>query len=121
VDVPSSGETHVYITKPTKFGGNDRFLYFRETLELLQDDKDFINKLSQDKWNEVMSKCALELARSRVEFNIEGNRPNVKFHLTKLVPITATMTDATMIDAIDDVVRSGAATFETFSLAARNK
>jgi hypothetical protein len=91
-----------------------RYLAFHEELMSGPEQQKLMAKIPDATMEQTIHECILELARSKVEFGIKGRKPDLAFFITRKIPITASMTDYSIFEAISDVEHSSLAVNEAF-------
>jgi hypothetical protein len=80
----------------------ESYIQFQANVTVSKDHRDLLAKLSKDQQDRVVQETALELARFRVGYGMAGP-PLSGVLLTKAVPITTGLTEATFIGYLDEM------------------
>lgn len=96
--VTMHGGDHVFILRPKD---HDRFIGFQGNVQAAPEHVAIINKLSKKDADLLVDEVGLELSRSKISYSI-GGEPFKIVTIQRLVPITASLTESSFIQYLDE-------------------
>jgi hypothetical protein len=108
-DVETPNQTRIFVYRKKLQHGNDMFLAFEENVGFGPEQEACIQKIPGEKMAETYNQVLLELVRLNVSVNMLRENNQFKFRVIKLVPITANITDYTLITNLNEVEDAGTA------------
>jgi hypothetical protein len=92
------------------------YIQFQSNVTVSKEHQELLSKLSEERRNMVIQETLLELARSRIGYEIPGPKFTVVM-LTKSVPITSGLTEATFGGYLDEMDSAMALSIEAIVLS----